>query len=310
MSKDKYKVRNWSEYNRGLIVRGRIDVWIDQQELDKWNQPARSGKPGRPRKYSDAAIVMCLVVKKIYHLSLRSCQGFMISVFSLMKLSLSVPSYSQISRRSATLEVPLDHLPGKGKIAVDSTGLKVYGEGEWKVRKHGWTRHRRWMKLHLAIDLASEQIVMADLSSNAVDDAKGCEQMIFSDAKRSGKINSLTGDMAYDKKELRKKLYKAGITQIIPPISRAVASGGHQPYLAERDKALAYIDRYGKEEWKNKAGYHRRSLAETAMFRYKTIIGPDLDARRPDTQKTEAMIGVRIQNQTLQLAKPISYKAA
>lgn len=312
MSKDKYKVRNWKAYNEGLINRGRIDIWIEQGELDKWNQPPRNGKQGRPRKYSDAAILMCLVVKKIYHLSLRGCRGFMISVFNLMRLSLSVPSFSQISRRSATLEVPLGHLPGKGKIdiAVDSTGLKVYGEGEWKVRKYGWTKHRRWMKLHLAIDLETEQIVIADLSSNAVDDAKGCEQMIFSDKHKTGHIKSLTGDMAYDKKGLRHKLHRAGITQIIPPISRAVASSGDQPYLAERDKALAYIDRYGKEEWKSESGYHKRSLAETAMFRYKTIIGPALQARKPDTQKTEAMIGVQILNRTMQLAKPISYKAA
>lgn len=312
MSKGKYKVRNWKVYNEGLINRGRIDIWIEEEELKQWNTPLRSGERGRPKKYSDSAILMCLVVKKIYHLSLRGCRGFMISVFKLMGVSLSIPSYSQISRRSAALEVPLGYPPRKGKIdiAVDSTGLKIYGEGEWKVRKHGWTKHRRWVKLHLAIDLASEQIVLADLSPNSVDDAKGCEQMIFSDRVKTGRIRSLTGDMAYDNRRLRKKLYKAGIGQIIPPISRGVASSGEDPFMADRDQALKYIREYGREEWKKREGYHKRSLAETAMFRYKTIIGPALQARKAHTQKTEAMIGVRILNRTMQLAKPLSYKAA
>ena len=215
MSKDKYKVRNWGEYNRGLINRGRINIWIEQDIIEQWKPDQQTGKLGRPQEYSDSAILLCVLVRKLYHLSLRSCQGFMISVFELMKLCLKVPSYSEISRRSATLQVPLRSLPRKGHIdiAIDSTGLKVYGEGEWKVRKHGWTKHRRWMKLHLALDTENQQVVAADLTSNAVDDAQVAAPMLEGKGgdgqSLKGRVRSIAGDIAYDKKKVRKPL--AGI---------------------------------------------------------------------------------------------------
>jgi Transposase DDE domain len=314
MSKDKYKVMNWKEYNQGLINRGRIDVWIDSEEIEKWNEPERSGKAGRPKEYSDSAILLCVVVRKLYHLSLRSCQGFMISIFELMHLCLKVPCYTQISRRSANLEVPLGALPRQGEIniAIDSTGLKVYGEGEWKVRKHGWTKHRRWMKLHLVLDTETQQIVAADLTSNAVDDGQMAAPMLESKEGEGqplkGRVRSIAGDTAYDKEKVRKPL--AGIIQLIPPQHNGKVHGSKKPFYAQRDQAITEIEQIGRAEWKKKAGYHKRSLSETGMFRYKTIIGDDLQARKPVTQKTEVLAGVRILNRMLQMAKPISYKAA
>lgn len=312
MSKDKYKVRNWATYNRGLINRARINIWIDQQVIDPWKPVAKQSKRGRPRQYSDSAILICVLVRKLYHLSLRGSQGFIMSVFELMGLRLGVPDYSLISRRSATLQVPLQAMPKHGAldIAVDSTGLKFYGEGEWKVRKHGWNKHRRWMKLHLAIDLETEQILAADLTTNSVDDSKGCEQMLWGKQGAAMKINSFTADMAFDNKRLRGRLFDAGVTQIIPPITRAVPGKGSDPMLRGREEALRSIAELGRKAWKEAVGYHRRSLAETAMYRYKTIIGPCLKSRKPETQKTEALVGIVILNRTLQMAKPISYKAA
>lgn len=313
MSKDKYRVRNWSEYNRGLINRGRINIWLEQEVVEQW-KPDHTGKAGRPREYSDSAILLCVLVRKLYHLSLRSCQGFMSSVFELMKICLKVPSYCQISRRSASLEVPLGALPKKGAIdiAIDSTGLKVYGEGEWKVRKHGWTKHRRWMKLHLILDTETQQIMAADLTSNAVDDAQMAAPMLESKDKEGqplkGRVKSIAGDIAYDKQKVRKPL--AGIIQLIPPQHNGKVHGERKPFYGQRDQAISDIELMGRQEWKKQVGYHKRSLAETAMFRYKTIIGDDIQARKPDTQKTEVLAGLRILNQMLQIAQPISYKAA
>lgn len=315
MSKDKYKVRNWGEYNRGLVNRGRINIWIEQEVVEQWKPKHSTGKAGRPREYSDSAILLCVVVRKLYHLSLRGCQGFIISVFELMKLCLKVPSYSQISRRSATLKVPLRSLPKNGQIdiAIDSTGLKVYGEGEWKVRKHGWTKHRRWMKLHLILDTESQQIVAADLTSNAVDDGQMASPMleeakVEDGAPLKGRVRAVAGDIAYDKEKVRKPL--AGIVQLIPPQHNGKVHGENKPFYAQRDQAIREIEQKGRSEWKKQTGYHKRSLAETGMFRYKTIIGDHLQARKPDTQKTEVMVGVSILNRMLQIAKPISYKAA
>jgi hypothetical protein len=57
-------------------------------------------------------------------------------------------------------------------VVIDSTGLKVFGEGEWKVKKHGQERRRIWRKLHLAVDSKTHEIICADLSLNNVTDSE------------------------------------------------------------------------------------------------------------------------------------------
>lgn len=95
-----------------------------------------------------------LMVKRLLNLSLRAVQGFMDSVFSLMKVPLTSPNYSSISKQAKTVDIPIK-MPARGEIrhlAIDATGLKVFGEGEWKMKKHGKEQRRVWRKLHLAVD--------------------------------------------------------------------------------------------------------------------------------------------------------------
>lgn len=306
MSKDKYKVTNWSSYNNGLKRRGSMNLWISSDLSDQWMWEGKS-KRGGQYEYSDVAIELCLTIGKVYGLALRQTEGFISSFFEQCGWDLPVPSYTTLCRRSQRLRVNLRSKKNRGitDIVVDSTGLKVYGEGEWKVRKHGAGKHRTWMKMHLAIDAVSQQIKGVRLTSNNVEDSSEGISLIKSLKFR---IGSLRGDGGYDKHKFREMLKARNIVQVIPPQSNAVINEKGLNYLIERNESIKKIKKVGRKKWKQESGYHQRSKVETAMFRYKAIIGDHLSAREVCNQKTEVAIGCKILNVMLQVAKPISIK--
>ncbi len=165
MPKPRYKTKNWKLYNQSLIKRGSLTFWIDEEAIQEWKE-AKQGLRGRPRIFSDLAITTALMVKRIFSMPLRALQGFIDSVFQLANVPLTCPHYSCISRRAKEVEVSFK-TKARGTIqhlAIDSTGLKVYGEGEWKVRKHGTDGKRRiWRKLHIGVDVVNHEIIMPKL---------------------------------------------------------------------------------------------------------------------------------------------------
>lgn len=310
MSKDKYKVKNWAIYNEGLKKRGSITIWLEEDVVNQWKEDNKGIlKRGAQRQYSNLAIETCLVLRKVYHLPLRQAEGFIKSIFLVIGIEIPVPDYTTLCRRGNGLKVNLSTAVKSEitDIVVDSTGLKVYGEGEWKVRKHGAGKHRTWMKLHIAADSESQQVEAVTLTTNAVTDASEVGSLLTQIGRP---VKSLTGDGAYDKDKVRKELCKREIRQKIPPQRNAVPDKKKRKHRAERDEAIKMISQQGREEWKNQQGYHQRSKAETVMFRYKTIIGGNLSARKTEHQKTEAAIGCKILNIMLQLTKPQSIKTA
>ena len=150
----KYKILNWSSYNQSLISRGSISFWIDTESLEDWYYEGPNQKGGQ-FVYSDLCIECILGLKVVFKLPYRQLVGFTQSIIDLMVFEeVKVPSYSQVSRRAKELEVDLEVPKSKEPLYVvcDSTGLKVYREGEWKVRKHGYSKRRTWRKLHLGVD--------------------------------------------------------------------------------------------------------------------------------------------------------------
>lgn len=155
MGKSKKKIANWTEYNEALCKRGSVTFWIDDSAVEAWQCKNHHGKRGRGFQFSDTAIETALMVKGIFSLPLRALQGFIDSIFALMNVPLRSPNYTSISKRSKTVQVKYKN-KSKGSvrhIAIDSTGLKVFGEGEWKVKKHGTEKRRTWRKQHLAVDV-------------------------------------------------------------------------------------------------------------------------------------------------------------
>lgn len=307
-SKDKYKILNWSSYNNSLINRGSLNIWINEDVIEAWNYQGENKKGGQII-YSDLAIEICASIKRLYKFGYRQTEGFIKSIFSLMKIELPAPAYSQIQRRIKALNISLGDFSKKGNldIVVDSTGLKVFGEGEWKVRKHGWGKHRTWRKLHIGIDPQTQAIIMEELTENSVTDEDAAIGMIET---MDLNLNSFGGDGAYDKTKLRRKLSKRDIAQIIPPQRNAVISKKPDKAMESRNKAIKRIRKIGRKKWKQEVGYHKRSLAEVAMFRYKTIIGDKISSRKFENEKIEVRIGCKILNKFTALGMPVSIKIA
>ena len=149
-----YRVKNWSEYNAGLIARGSLTMWIDESAFTSGSE-ARAVKRGRPQVYSDAMIRAVLTLEHVYHLTLRASQGFVQSLRELAFADLPVPNYTTLSRRAQELQVTLPEMSSGEPVhlVVDSRGVKLYGEGEWKVRKHDYSKRRTWSKVHLGLDV-------------------------------------------------------------------------------------------------------------------------------------------------------------
>lgn len=219
----------------------------------------------------------------------------------------------RFSRRAQKLQVPLRRLlkPGeKLHVVFDSTGVKVYGEGEWKVRRHGYSKRRTWRKIHVGMCVESGQVIVAATSSNNVSDDAAMVQMI--DALEDLSIGDVLGDGAYDTIDCREAIHDSGGRQIIPPAKNArLQKRDPLFFLQERDQAIRRIQELGEEgrsKWKKEVGYHRRSLAETLMFRYKTILGDRLSNRREKNQCTEVVIKMNVLNRMTELGMPKSYK--
>src|SRR3954451_24253893 len=112
------------------------------------------------------------MLRTAFKLALRQTEGLMTSVFTLMGLTLSAPDHSTVSRSSVTLPVIQPaHVPhGPLHVLIDSTGLQVYGAGQWLEGRHGAKSRRKWRKLHLAVDAASGMIVAQTLTDPGVED--------------------------------------------------------------------------------------------------------------------------------------------
>jgi hypothetical protein len=150
--KTKYRRSNWTEYDRALVQRGGIGLWISEGAIED-RKPAASGGRGGQRKFSDHAIETALMLRPIFKLPLRQTDGFLRSILSLMDIGLEAPDHTTLSRRSRCLDVKLDRVVSSSPIdlIVDSTGLSIIGEGEWPAVKHGGRGKRAWKKLHLGV---------------------------------------------------------------------------------------------------------------------------------------------------------------
>jgi hypothetical protein len=304
--KGTYKVTNWAKYNDALVARGSITLWLDEAAIEQWEHANDEPKPGRPFVYSDVAIECLLMLREAFRLPLRQTEGFAKSLLALMQRDLKVPDYSSLSKRAKKLQIELRLVNRRGPIdiVVDSTGLKVFGEGEWKVRKYGPGKRRTWRKLHLSVNAATQEIEAVVLTTNGSDgyDSHQVPELLAA----TPQVRSFRGDGGYDKRAVYEQLAERGIAAIIPPQHNArIEQHGNakSPPLA-RDEAIRAIRRVGRSAWKEEVGYHVRSLGETAMFRIKTIFGDELHNRSLPNQQTEARLRCKMLNRLTEVGMP------
>lgn len=299
MGKSKRKIINWKQYNQALINRGSVTFWLCDDTNTSWLNDSHQGGRGRTYTFSDKAIQAALAIKGIFNLSLRATQGFIDSIFKLMDAKLRSPGYTCISKRAQTVDVSY-RLPAKGEtvhLAIDSTGLKVFGEGEWKTKKHGTEKRRTWRKLHLAVDADNHHIVSAEVSLVSIGDAEVLPTLL---RPLRRKIGSISADGAYDSKQSYSEVLKKKANPLIPPRSNAALWEDGHP----RNEAVKRLKSGEMKEWKVESGYHKRSISETAMFRYKQLINGKLSLRNYNAQVGEALAGVWALNKICGLGMP------
>jgi hypothetical protein len=222
----RYRVTNWPAYEAGLRRRGDLTLWLDEAALAGWAAPRRSTPGGQPA-YSDLAIKLVLTLRLVFHLALRQAEAFARSVLKLLGLELRVPDHSTLSRRGrafAGRQPRRCTSNGPMHLVLDSTGLELFGQGEWNAAKHGRAR-RRWLKLHVAVDADTGEIAAHLLTDGHADDAAQVPDLL---RQPEGIIASVTADGAYD----GDPVYQAAAARqpdrppdvVIPPRASAVLS--------------------------------------------------------------------------------------
>ena len=297
--KVQYRVTNWPEYDRALVRRGSLTIWFDEAFLQGHWRPSPTGRRGAPFQYSDIAIQALLTLKAVFDLPYRMVEGLADSIIRLMGLTLRIPDHTLLSRRAQTLtvQIPRRQRTGPVHVVVDSTGLKVYGDGEWKVRRHGAGKRRTWRKVHLAVDADVKDALAVEVTTEQWTDGE-----VF-----AGLLDQIEGtiaqvDGAYDTRSVYAATGKRGAQVAVPPRDNAVPWEADHP----RTQALAVIAAQGLPAWKQAVGYHRRSLAENAMYRFKQLFGDRLASRLFETQVTEVQVRVAALNVMTYLGMPVS----
>lgn len=305
------KKRNWSQYNQRLKQIARVDFFISKEVLSNWYYEGKR-KPGGKIRYPNYLIELCAVIREYYKLGLRQTEGFIGSLIYFMGYDYDCPDYTTISRRGKKLTIDLSVIKGKSGIvvAVDSTGLTVHSQSEWKRIKHKdkqYSYNDKWRKLHIIIDTSSGQILQGSYTGS---DRPDCGELPGLLEGIHTEIDAVAGDMAYDTLDCRKAIYQKKAHQLIPPVRRGVISTTHREtrkhkdIFKERDEAINYINAnkingdiaLARKQWKVAVGYHRRSLVETTMSQIKAHCSDRLTNRTEASRKNQALIKCKTVN--------------
>jgi transposase len=307
--RSRYRVRNWPAYEAGPKRRADLTLWIDEPALDGWLASRRTA-PGGQAIYSDLAIEMVLVLRLVFHLALRQAEAFAGSVLRLLGLDLCVPDHTTLSRRGSDFAGRRPNVTSHGArhLIVDSTGLKLFGQGEWNEERHGRSR-RSWRKLHLAVDASTGEIVANALADNGADDVGEVPGLL---EQVEGEIASFIADGAYDGDPVYQVVahqqHDPPADVVIPPRASAVLSTDTIDRQNQRDQHIRLIGVKGRMGWQKATGYGRRNLVETTIGRYKQLIGSKLRTRGMAAQQGEVALAVEALNRMIRVARPLSVR--
>lgn len=293
------RITNWTQYSASLQQRGNFTVLLNKAVLG--STPLQSGKAGHPVEYADAVILLLAQLREFMQLPLRQTIGMAAFIFAQAGVEVALPSYATLSRRISELDVSLDvqsaAWPSGSPIIFlpDSTGLKMSGEGEWKVKKHGVEpgKHRQWLKVHVGTDYTTRQILSVRTTHARDHDNQSLIPLldVIPDTLKP-QLREVIGDGAYDSETL-----------LVPPPKNAVWHGDIKhgqlvdtPGWETRNTYVRGVLRLGQKEWRKHSGYHKRSLAETSMFRLKRTFGAGLKSKKRANQDVEVRIRVELLN--------------
>src|SRR5271169_4769961 len=239
----KYRVTNWPEYDAALVKRGSLTVWFTQEAVAAWQAPATGKRGGQPI-YSSLAIKTGLALRLVFHQPLRQTEGLLRSIADVLRIDITIPDHTTLSRRGVGLTI-LPKCVDRSEplhLLVDSTGIKINGEGEWLDQKHGIRSRRRWRKLHLGIDAVTHEIVASELTADDVGDVSEMPALLD---QIDAEVASMTADGAYDGETVYDAVAKRHpeAAVIIPPRATAVSN---ESAATKRDRHIAEIEEHGR----------------------------------------------------------------
>ena len=274
-----------------------------------WYAPP-SGKRGRQRIFSEAAIQFCLSLKCLFGLALRQSLGLVESLLLLAGLDWSVPDFSTVCRRQKTLRVQWPYRASTTALdlLVDSTGIKCLGEGEWKRKKHGAEYRRQWRKVPLGIDAQTLEIRAIEVTDNSVGDAPMLPELL-AQIPPDEALARVSADGADDTKACHAAIAQRGAQAVIPARKNGTPWKTTLMGASVRNEALKACGRLGLAIWKKWSGYHRRSLVETKMHCFKRL-GARVMARTFERQVVELHVRVALLNRFTPLGCPTTVPVA
>ena len=300
--------RDWSKYDKALVNRGKLTLFITKDFVDTWYVQYEESTPrarGGQVKYGEAAITSLLSLRFVFKLPLRAMEGLEQSLVEMAGVDIDIPDYSTLSIKLRDMKIKLPPVckdSGGGYVAsLDSTGVKIHGQGEWNRKKHSHKDGRQWVKVHLIIDNDTMQILGAEATADEVHDCEVFDQLV--DALPS-KINKMLGDGAYDTLGAHKKSLDNGIELVALPRDNAVVDlKSTEPDILKRNEHFLMYKEKGIYAWANKYDYWVRNRAESIMSRFKTTFSGSLSSRKVESQKNEIALKCKTLNMFTNLTR-------
>jgi hypothetical protein len=300
--KEGKRLRDWAAEDAAQVARGRIDFYI---AADMFEAPAKTGGRGRPRTYSQTLIWGALALKQLERKAYRTLEGYVASLASMLGYTGETPDHITLWRRAeATPLPPLPEVEGPRTVVVDSTGIKVFGPGEWRRHKHKNEEYirRTYIKFHAVRDAQSGEILDWALTSSSgygSGDSVVGAWMLEQLTKEGVEFAAVAADGAYDSSGFRAAAWRGGGSALIPPQHNARLHGEYEGWQRERNQQILACGSSDEERaaWKDASGYHVRSLAETTFSRHHALFGERIMSRLPKRQRLELAIRVWLMNQ-------------
>jgi len=153
------------------------------------------------------------------------------------------------------------------------------------------------MKLHVAVDENTGELMAIELTEGSAADCKQAEALL---CKCPKSVKEVKADGGYDTRDVRTMIRNRGAYPLIPPRKNARITG-----LLERDQAAAEIkglggDLIAKQLWGRLSGYSRRALVESTFSRMKRLYGSKLYSKKLSAQKVEVCLKSLMMNMMLE----------
>ena len=300
--KEAKRLRDWAAEDAAQVRRGRIDFYI---AADAFTRPPKTGGRGRPQEYSQTLIWGALARRQLERKAYRTLEGYVASLATLLGYEGETPDHGTFWRRAAATPLPpLPKLAGRRIVVVDSTGVKVFGPGEWRRHKHGERIERTYLKFHAVRDAESGEILdwaLTNSSGSGSGDSAVGARMLEKLTAEGAEFAGVAADGAYDTSAFRAAAWRGGGAALVPPQRGGRLQGEYEGWQRERNQQIQACGSSEEERaaWKDASGYHVRSLAETTFSRHHALFGERIMSRLPKRQRLELAIRVWLMNQNV-----------